>query len=73
MTCHVNGELRQEGNTRDMIFSVPRLVEILSRTWRLLPGDVIFTGTPPGVGPVAPGDTVRVAAPRIGTFTWSIA
>jgi 2-keto-4-pentenoate hydratase/2-oxohepta-3-ene-1,7-dioic acid hydratase in catechol pathway len=73
MTCHVNDALRQEGNSRDMLFSVSRLIEILSGTWRLLPGDLIFTGTPPGVGPLEPGDTVRIASPEIGTFTWFLA
>jgi 2-keto-4-pentenoate hydratase/2-oxohepta-3-ene-1,7-dioic acid hydratase in catechol pathway len=73
MRCAVNGELRQEGNTRDMLFPVERLVEILSGTWELLPGDLIYTGTPPGVGPVEAGDTVTVESPQVGRFTWRIA
>ncbi len=73
MQCLVNGELRQDGNTRDMLFPVDRLVRILSRTWRLLPGDLIYTGTPPGVGPVEPGDTITVRSPRIGEFEWTVA
>lgn len=46
----VNGELRQEGNTQDLIFSIPRLIAELSEGMTLLPGDVIATGTPQGVG-----------------------
>ncbi|HWP94216.1 MAG TPA: fumarylacetoacetate hydrolase family protein [Gammaproteobacteria bacterium] len=70
LRCEVNGELRQHGNTRDMLFPVPTLVAWLSRHWRLLPGDVIYTGTPPGVGPLEPGDRVRVASPALGAFEW---
>ena len=70
MRCAVNGELRQEGNTRDMLFPVEQLVEIISRTWELMPGDLIYTGTPPGVGPVEPGDTVTVESPQAGCFSW---
>jgi 2-keto-4-pentenoate hydratase/2-oxohepta-3-ene-1,7-dioic acid hydratase in catechol pathway len=68
----VNGSLRQSGNTRDMLFPVPRLVEILSRSWALLPGDLVFTGTPPGVGPLLPGDRVEAASPQIGRYAWQI-
>ena len=70
MSCHVNGELRQTGCTRDMLFAVDQLIEILSRTWQLQPGDLIFTGTPPGVGPVAPGNTITIASPQLGRFEW---
>ncbi len=73
MRCLVNGELRQAGNTRDMLFPVDQLVEILSRTWRLLPGDLIYTGTPPGVGPVAPGDTITIGSPQFGEYEWTVA
>ena len=48
--CWVNGELRQDANTRDLIFDVPTLVSVLSKSMTLLPGDVILTGTPAGVG-----------------------
>lgn len=50
LSCTVNGELLQRGNTNDMVFSVPEIVARLSAVTQLLPGDVIFTGTPPGVG-----------------------
>lgn len=70
-TCHVNGELRQHGFTRDMLFPVARQIHILSQTWALEPGDVIFTGTPKGVGPLQPGDVVRLSSPTLGTTTWT--
>jgi 2-keto-4-pentenoate hydratase/2-oxohepta-3-ene-1,7-dioic acid hydratase in catechol pathway len=72
LELRVNGQLRQRGNTRDMLFPAPRLIEILSRSWALLPGDLIFTGTPPGVGPLAPGDGVEAESPQIGRFSWPI-
>jgi 2-keto-4-pentenoate hydratase/2-oxohepta-3-ene-1,7-dioic acid hydratase in catechol pathway len=72
LTLKVNGVLRQSGNTGDMLFSVPRLIEILSQSWRLLPGDLVYTGTPPGVGPVVAGDLVEVESPQIGRFSWPI-
>lgn len=71
-TCRVNGELRQHGRTEQMLFSVARQIHILSRTWALLPGDVVFTGTPEGVGPLRPGDRVRLESPSIGHFEWSV-
>ena len=61
LTVHVNGELRQQGRLSDMIFPVDVLVEYISRFMTLLPGDVIATGTPSGVGPLLPGDEVVVA------------
>lgn len=70
-SCHVNGDLRQHGHTKDMLFSVARQIHLLSQTWALLPGDVIFTGTPEGVGPVRAGDRVSLSSPRIGRFDWS--
>lgn len=72
MTLVVNGETRQSGNTRDMLWPVPELIEILSTTWRLLPGDLIFTGTPAGVGPLCAGDHVQIESPQIGRFSWPI-
>jgi 2-keto-4-pentenoate hydratase/2-oxohepta-3-ene-1,7-dioic acid hydratase in catechol pathway len=69
-SLHVNGELRQHARTADMLFSVARQINILSQTWALKPGDAIFTGTPKGVGPLNPGDHVRLSAPAIGSFEW---
>ena len=65
----VNGAVRQSSSTRELIFGVPRLVEFVSRVMTLLPGDVIFTGTPSGVGPIEPGDTVTVRIEGIGELT----
>lgn len=69
-TCRVNGRLRQRGNTRDMLFPVAQQIHILSQTWALEPGDVIFTGTPKGVGPLKPGDQVVLESATIGRFEW---
>ena len=66
VTCAVNGELRQDGRTRDLIFPIPSLVEYISRFTRLLPGDLIMTGTPPGVAPMEVGQMVAVEVEGIG-------
>lgn len=58
----VNGEVRQEGSTRDMIFPVAFLVSYLSRIFSLEPGDLLYTGTPEGVGPVETGDVLEATA-----------
>src|SRR5690606_33052470 len=62
-------ELRQLGRTKDMIFDVPTLVSYISHIMTLLPGDVILTGTPAGVGPLTAGDTVTVQIEKIGELT----
>ncbi|HEU4425125.1 MAG TPA: fumarylacetoacetate hydrolase family protein [Pilimelia sp.] len=62
-------EVRQLGRTRDMVFDVPTLVSYVSHVMTLLPGDVILTGTPAGVGPLAPGDLVSVRVEGIGELT----
>lgn len=64
--CLVNGEVRQDGNTREMGASVRRLVEFISSVMTLYPGDVIATGTPPGVGSLRVGDVVTVEVGGIG-------
>jgi 2-keto-4-pentenoate hydratase/2-oxohepta-3-ene-1,7-dioic acid hydratase in catechol pathway len=69
-TCDVNGQRRQTGHTKDMLFPVARIIHLLSRTWSLQPGDVIYTGTPAGVGPLAPGDRVTLAGPGLGRHEW---
>jgi 5-oxopent-3-ene-1,2,5-tricarboxylate decarboxylase/2-hydroxyhepta-2,4-diene-1,7-dioate isomerase len=66
LTTHVNGELRQEGNTRDMVYGVPALIEYLSYFMTLEPGDVILTGTPRGISPVHPGDVMVSEVEGIG-------
>lgn len=71
-TCHVNGELRQQGHTAHLIFPVRRLLLEISLSWALIPGDLIYTGTPAGVGPLAPGDTIAVASDLIGAAAWQV-
>lgn len=66
---YLNGELRQDGSTADMIFDVPALVAHVSSVMTLLPGDVILTGTPEGVGPMQVGDEVEVSISGIGNLT----
>jgi 2-keto-4-pentenoate hydratase/2-oxohepta-3-ene-1,7-dioic acid hydratase in catechol pathway len=62
----VNGVERQNSNTSDLVFSIAKLVSYLSQAATLLPGDVIMTGTPSGVGPIVPGDTVEIEIPEVG-------
>jgi len=69
VTTHLNGELMQEGSTSDMVADVAALVEYVSSAMTLLPGDVILTGTPEGVGPMVVGDEVEVAVTGIGSLT----
>jgi 2-keto-4-pentenoate hydratase/2-oxohepta-3-ene-1,7-dioic acid hydratase in catechol pathway len=69
----VNGMIKQKSNTSDMIFGVPKLVEFISGIMTLEPGDVIATGTPPGVGPLKKGDVVEVEIEGIGTLRNSVA
>jgi fumarylpyruvate hydrolase len=57
--CRVNGQLRQSGNLGDMIWGVPQIIHCLSQQIEILPGDLIFTGTPAGVGPVVRGDKIE--------------
>jgi 2-keto-4-pentenoate hydratase/2-oxohepta-3-ene-1,7-dioic acid hydratase in catechol pathway len=66
---HLNGDLKQDGTTKDLIFDIPTLVAAVSSVMTLLPGDVILTGTPEGVGPMNPGDEVDVTISGIGTLT----
>jgi len=68
ITCRVDGEIRQSGTTADMVFGVGEIVSFISRVMTLLPGDVILTGTPGGVGPLVPGNRVEVEIERIGTL-----
>ncbi|GBD09938.1 Ureidoglycolate lyase [Candidatus Thermoflexus japonica] len=66
--CRVNGEIRQHGNVREMVFPIPRLIAYISSVMTLEPGDVILTGTPAGVGPLRPGDWVEVEIQGIGVL-----
>ena len=65
----LNGDLVQDGTTADFIFDIPTLVAHISAIMTLLPGDVILTGTPAGVGPMNPGDEVEISIAGIGTLT----
>ncbi len=65
----VNGEVTQDGRTSRMIHDVPTQIAFISTVMTLLPGDVILTGTPAGVGPIVAGDTVSVEIEGIGTLT----
>jgi 2-keto-4-pentenoate hydratase/2-oxohepta-3-ene-1,7-dioic acid hydratase in catechol pathway len=73
VTATVNGELRQDGRTSQMLHDVATLIEFMSGVMTLLPGDVILTGTPAGVGPIKEGDTVSVEIEGIGTLTNPVA
>jgi len=64
--CRVNGTVRQDSSTRDLIFPVPALVAFISAIMTLLPGDIISTGTPAGIGPLAPGDSVSIEVEGVG-------
>ena len=64
----VNGETKQNANTRDLIIDVPGLIEMASDWYTLHPGDVLFTGTPEGVGPIEAGDVIHAAIEGIGAF-----
>ena len=64
----VNGEIRQHSNTKHMILGVPELIEYASSFYTLFPGDVVFTGTPEGVGPINPGDVIVACIERIGAM-----
>ncbi len=66
---HLNGDVMQDGSTADMIFDVPALVAHVSSVMTLLPGDVILTGTPEGVGPMQVGDEVEVSIAGLGSLT----
>lgn len=67
--CHVNGELRQSASTSDMLFDPYELVSYVSQVMTLVPGDVVLTGTPGGIGPLAIGDEVSVTIEGVGTLS----
>lgn len=66
--ARVNGEVKQAGFTSDMVFGVAEILEFVTQVMTLLPGDVILTGTPSGVGPVLPGDVMEIEVDGIGTL-----
>ncbi|WP_338864028.1 fumarylacetoacetate hydrolase family protein [Myxococcus stipitatus] len=68
ISCRVNGQVRQDSRTSDMVFSPARLVSFISHIMTLLPGDLVSTGTPSGVGKLSAGDSVEVEIEGIGTL-----
>jgi len=66
---YLNGNLKQSGNTRDLAHGIPELISFISHIMTLLPGDIIATGTPGGIGPMLPGDTIEIKVSGIGTLT----
>jgi 2-keto-4-pentenoate hydratase/2-oxohepta-3-ene-1,7-dioic acid hydratase in catechol pathway len=68
----VNGEVRQHASTLDFIFSIPTLLSFITAAFTLEPGDVILTGTPSGVGPLAPGDQVEVSIAGLGVLRHTV-
>lgn len=73
LTTRLNGEVRQSSTTSQLIFNVPALVTFVSAYVTLLPGDVILTGTPSGIGPMEPGDELSVEIEGIGDLRVSVA
>lgn len=69
ISCSVNGQVRQAGNTKDLVRSAHEMVSWISKVMTLLPGDVVLTGTPAGVGPIVAGDMVTVSIQSIGHIT----
>ena len=69
----VNGEVRQQSNTRHLVYDIARLIEFASSFYTLYPGDILMTGTPEGVGPVKPGDSVQAGIQDIGQFSMRVA
>jgi len=65
---YLNGQLKQKGTTADQIFKAPETISFISQVMTLLPGDIIATGTPGGIGPMQPGDTVEIRIPPIGVL-----
>lgn len=68
VVCRVNGDIRQDGRTSDMVFPVDHLIRYISNMMTLMPGDIIATGTPEGVGKLSPGDVCEVEIEGIGAL-----
>jgi 2-keto-4-pentenoate hydratase/2-oxohepta-3-ene-1,7-dioic acid hydratase in catechol pathway len=73
VTCTVDGEPRQQGRTSQLIFSIPTLISYISQVMTLLPGDVVLTGTPSGVGPIRAGQHVDITIEGLGRLTNTVA
>lgn len=72
ISLHVNGAQKQHGDMSDLIWSINEVIAHISNAWELKAGDLIFTGTPAGVGPVQRGDTMTVSADRVGSFSLKV-
>ena len=72
LVLDIDGEVRQRANTRDLILNVAELIEFASRFYTLEPGDILFTGTPEGVGPIAPGNRITATISGIGTLAVTV-
>lgn len=70
--CKVNGELKQDGNTKDMIFKIPYLISYISQFFTLEPNDVILTGTPAGVSGVKGGDVIQGGLGNLVEFEFKV-
>ena len=68
----VNDELRQDANTKDLVLDIPGMIEMASSVMTLYPGDIFATGTPAGVGPMRPGDKVRIEFERVGSMSLDV-
>jgi 2-keto-4-pentenoate hydratase/2-oxohepta-3-ene-1,7-dioic acid hydratase in catechol pathway len=68
ISCTVDGEPRQSGRTSQLLFDIPTLISYISQVMTLLPGDVVLTGTPSGVGPLRPGQRVECTIEALGTL-----
>jgi 2-keto-4-pentenoate hydratase/2-oxohepta-3-ene-1,7-dioic acid hydratase in catechol pathway len=71
-SVHLNGKLQQDAHTRDLIFDIQRLIEFASEFYTIYPGDILFTGSPPGVSQVQPGDVMHCACDLIGEMTVTV-
>jgi 2-keto-4-pentenoate hydratase/2-oxohepta-3-ene-1,7-dioic acid hydratase in catechol pathway len=69
VACRVNGEVRQHGSTQDLLFPVDTIIRFVSRVMTLLPGDLIATGTPEGIGPLVSGDVVEISVSGVGALS----
>jgi 2-keto-4-pentenoate hydratase/2-oxohepta-3-ene-1,7-dioic acid hydratase in catechol pathway len=68
----INGEVRQHSNTKYMIFKIPEILAFLSKFITLVPGDIVATGTPSGVGPIQPGDNIEASIEQIGKIAHKV-
>ncbi len=72
LSLKVNGEERQSGNTRQMLFSIPEIIAYVSRFMTFLPGDILLTGTPAGVGPLQGNDRIEASIDKIATIQTTV-